>query len=500
LVKRNSETFIGDCWPGRVGWIDFLLKEARTWWGGLYSQYEYPENVHVWNDMNEAAVWESMEGTLPKDAVQLNGTVEVREVHALYGASNAAATQAGLLAKFPNRRPFILTRSFFAGSQKFTWHWSGDNSASYEHLVLSLNTLLASNLAGMPFTGSDIGGFGGDVDPDLLARWHQLGAYLFPLCREHLANWVPRREPYLYQESNPDQFHAMLTAVTDRYKLLPLLYTAMRDASEFGQPFVAPVWFYFPRHSVDLQAAARQPIIAGKQMVVPQLVEGAKSVTVAKPPGNWFDLRSGAALSDGQTVPTGWSDHVPAFLRGGSVVALFNEHGMTVQQTYKKDLTLYVALNESGLATGALYFDDLVSMEHQNGAFTRVTIEFSATVLAVRPAGSYTAVPRASKVVVYGASKVPQFAIPGGTATLDAGVVIITGVDIDLSSAQEFTVPTDTPGNEGLSAGAVVGIVIGGLIGVILIVALASVVVARSRRTKTQEQKSEKTAPLLQSA
>jgi alpha 1,3-glucosidase len=444
LVQKDGDTFIADCWPGSVGWVDFLITDARTWWGGLFSEYEYPENVHVWNDMNEAAAWESLEGTLPKDAVQLNGSVEVREVHSMYGISNAAGTHFGLLKAFPNRRPFVLTRSFFAGSQKFTWHWSGDNSPTYEHLALSLYTLLASNLAGVPFTGSDIGGFQEATTPELLARWHQLGAYVYPLCREHVQVNAPPREPYLYKDSHPELFQAMLTAVVDRYRLLPLLYTALRDASEFGQPFVAPIWYYFPRARFDSLIASRQPIIGGKLMVVPQLEEDQINVSVVKPPGLWYNLRTGKQLDDGEILPTGWSDHVPAFLRGGSVTALFNDHGMTVAKTYENNLTVYIALDEGGTASGSLYFDDLISLDHQNEDFLRTSITFDYSQLSIEATGLYGPVSNVTRIVVYGATQKPDFVIPRAIVTFDNGTVVLFGLDLSLDNDQVFVSTTPT--------------------------------------------------------
>jgi alpha 1,3-glucosidase len=393
--------------------------------------------------MNEVTAWGTMEDTFPKDARQLNGSIEVREVHGLYGLSNAAATHNAGLTNFPNRRPFVLSRSFFAGSQKFAWHWSGDNMPWYSHLLNGLDQLLTSNLAGVPFTGSDLGGMNADTSAELLARWYQLGAFLFPFYREHSSLGTQPREPYVYRDSHPAQYAAMLSAVVDRYRMLPVLYTAARDACESGQPFVAPVWYYFPQSTIDPIVASRQPILSGKIMVVPQLLENCMNLSVLKPPGSWFALRTGANLTDGQTVGTDWADPIPAFLRGGVIVALFNGSPRTVAEAFRGNVTLYAAL-EDGSASGSLYFDDLVSMEHENGTFVRAFINCTYRALTVRIAGTYRTAPTVERVVIYGAARRPEFVIPGGNVTFLDGVVDIQNVAFGLAEDHDFVAPTAT--------------------------------------------------------
>jgi alpha 1,3-glucosidase len=206
--------------------------------------------------------------------------MESREVHSLYGIANAAATHTAMLTKFPRRRPFVLTRSFFAGCQKFAWHWSGDDRPS--DLRQSLQTQLASNMAGLPFSGSDIGGFNAETNLWVLARCFQLAAYVF--CREHNDIHTAPREPWVYEKSNPEQFVAMRNAIIDRYKMLPMLYTAARDACEVGRPFAPPVWFEF-------RTAKRwtgRLALAVKRWLCRNSTE--TEVVVAKPPGRWFEL------------------------------------------------------------------------------------------------------------------------------------------------------------------------------------------------------------------
>jgi alpha 1,3-glucosidase len=486
LVKYDGADFIAQCWPGSSAWPDFLRSDVRDWWGTLIDRFQFPENCHIWNDMNEVTAWSSLEDTLRKDGVQLSGEIETREVHSIYGLSNAAATHAGLLAKFPRRRPFVLSRSFFAGSQKFAWHWSGDNLPTYDHLRLGLETLLTSNLAGVPFTGSDLGGMNAETNPQLLARWYQLGAYLFPFCREHSTLGTKPREPYLYKDSNPDEFGAMIGAVVDRYRLMPLFYTAARDVSEFGQPYVAPLWYYFPQTQIESNVANHQPIVGGKMMVVPQLTENGKSVQVWKPPGRWFELRNGSGLVSDTDFSTNWEDHVLAFVRGGELVFEFNNHGMRVQETYRQNLTVYVGFNESGESSGSVYFDDLKSMNHLSGDFVRIGVYCNLKRLILKRSGPFVVNNFVERILIYGSTSAPTFAIPGGSVSYADGVACITGVSVSLSEDHDFGPATSEAPNRSHAFSdkvKAIGIVLGCSVGIVL--GIGVIAFLRSGRRQT---------------
>jgi hypothetical protein len=285
----------------------------------------------------------------------------------------------------------------------------------------------------------------GATTPELLARWYQLGAFLFPLYREHGSIQVPKREPYLYKDSNPAQFYAMITAVVDRYLMFPLIYTAVRDTCEYGRPFAAPLWFDFPRTAFDPIVASSQPIVGGKLMVVPQLAENTMNANVVKPPGRWYHLQTGKELVADSSYATGWYNHTLAFLRGGVVTAIFREYELTIKRTYEHNLTLYIAFDDNGEAHDSLYFDDQISMEHLQGSFLRSYINCSSKSLTIRPEGNYSSIPFIDEVVIYGATQVPDFVIPGGIVTFDKGVVRIGGIFFSLSVNQTFAPPPATP-------------------------------------------------------
>jgi mannosyl-oligosaccharide alpha-1,3-glucosidase len=192
--------------------------------------------------MNEPSVFNGPEVTMPKDNLHENGW-EHRDLHNIYGwwMANATTHAVSHRTKKP-MRPFLLTRAFFAGSQRFGAMWTGDNQASWEHLEISLPMLLSQGVAGMPFAGADVGGFFGNPEPELLVRWYQAGVF-YPFFRAHAHIDTKRREPWLFGEPYTSYFRDALRL---RYQLLPALYTAFHTSSVSGLPILRPQFMQFP--------------------------------------------------------------------------------------------------------------------------------------------------------------------------------------------------------------------------------------------------------------
>ena len=139
--------------------------------------------------MNEPAVFDGPGKTMPLDNIHrieepgfATRTATHAEIHNIVGLENARATYEGLLKLRPDERPFVLTRATFAGGQRYGFTWTGDNSATWNHLRLATQQLLNLGISGISFVGDDIGGFNGSPPPDLLTRWIEIGAFnpLYP--------------------------------------------------------------------------------------------------------------------------------------------------------------------------------------------------------------------------------------------------------------------------------------------------------------------------------
>lgn len=192
--------------------------------------------------MNEPSVFDSPEITMPRDNVHY-GNVEHRDVHNLYGMYQQMSTFKGLQDRTNGtKRPFLLSRSFYAGSQRFGAVWTGDNMAKWSHLEASGPMIMSLGLVGYHFAGADVGGFFGNPSSDLLVRWYQAGA-MQPFFRAHAHIESKRREPWLF---GPTVLSQIRNALKLRYSLLPLWYTAFEESSRTGVPPMRPMILEFP--------------------------------------------------------------------------------------------------------------------------------------------------------------------------------------------------------------------------------------------------------------
>ncbi|ENN82337.1 hypothetical protein YQE_01288, partial [Dendroctonus ponderosae] len=152
INNANGTPFVSVCWAGDVSWIDFLNPEARKYYAQLHLYENFPSTSTLggyWNDMNEPALFDNTyERTIPSEAVQY-GNVKHRDVHNMYGLHQVMTTHQGLMNRDEgNLRPFLLSRSIFAGSQRYTAKWNGDTVCTFEYLRILVPMTISSNLAG----------------------------------------------------------------------------------------------------------------------------------------------------------------------------------------------------------------------------------------------------------------------------------------------------------------------------------------------------------------
>lgn len=151
VKTRDGSNFEGNCWPGPSSYVDFFNPSARKFYADQYLLENFRDSSienGIWNDMNEPVVFNAPEKTFPRDSLHING-IEHRYVHNMYGLMQTMGTFDGLMRRGDGKlRPFILTRSFFAGSQKYTAVWTGDNIADWGYLKASIQVCLAISVSG----------------------------------------------------------------------------------------------------------------------------------------------------------------------------------------------------------------------------------------------------------------------------------------------------------------------------------------------------------------
>jgi mannosyl-oligosaccharide alpha-1,3-glucosidase len=382
IKDKDGNDFDGFCWPGQSSYLDFTEQRVREWWAEQFLPERYngsTMSLFTWNDMNEPSVFNGPEVSMSKDCKNLAG-VEHREWHNLYGMYMHRATADGLAKrkKYISDRPFVLSRSFFVGSQRFGAIWTGDNHASWDHLAIAAPMLLSINIAGLSFAGADVGGFFGDTDAELMTRWMQAGAFQ-PFFRGHAHHDTKRKEPWVYGEPTTSRIRK---AVVARYSLLPYWYLTFYHAYQHGHPVMRPLWFEYPQDAATF-AMDDQWLIGKDLLVKPVTAPGVSEIGVYFPGSEpWYDIETLERVQGpGPKKVKAPIDKIPVYQRGGSVIPRKMRLRRSASLMRDDPYTLVVALDKQNHAEGAIYLDDEVTRAHklpQEFAYVNVTMRDGA--------------------------------------------------------------------------------------------------------------------------
>jgi alpha-glucosidase len=320
-VKTN-QVLHGVVWPGWAAFPDFSKPETRTWWG---EQYRFLLDMGIegfWHDMNEPVSFSACnDNTLPlttlHDCEGRGGNHE--EIHNLYGFLMNKAAYEALLRLRPEKRPWIISRSGWAGLQRYAWNWTGDVASTWEALRQTIITIIGLGLCGHVFSGADIGGFSGNPSPDLYLRWFQASTF-FPFCRTHSAIGTKPREPWSFGEPYLEIIRNYLEL---RYKLIPYFYTLAWKAHQTGSPLIRPMFWHYPQWSAGWDI--EDQFFLGKDILVAPIVNEEAARVVKLPPGGWYDFWNDTYYSGEQDLKliTGLMN-IPVFVRSGSIILMEN--------------------------------------------------------------------------------------------------------------------------------------------------------------------------------
>jgi alpha-glucosidase len=290
-----------------------------------------------------------------------------------------------------------LTRAGYAGIQRWSAVWTGDNSGFWEHLEMSLPQLMNLGLSGVPLAGVDIGGFWGNSSGELFARWMQLGAF-YPFARGHSVEGAADKEPWVWGEDIERVCRASLEL---RYRLLPYLYTRVWEASQRGWPIFRPLLFHYP-HDPATHGLADQVLFGEDLLVAPIVRAGARSRAVYLPDARWYDLWTDECFDGARSVLASADlSRVPVYVRGGSIVPF----GPVLQHTDAgplDPLILEVYPDAQGHASGALYEDDGESFDYERGAWSLTRFTFANGELSTSKQGAFEPPERRVTVNVHG--------------------------------------------------------------------------------------------------
>jgi alpha-glucosidase len=335
------------------------------------------------------------------------GDVEDYDVHNLWGYGEEEATYQALVNINPGKMPFIISRSTFAGSGRYTGHWGGDNYSLWQYLYLSIPQALQFSLFGIPMFGVDTCGFADDTTEELCGRWMQLSAF-FPFYRNHNSIGNIPQEPYHWASVT----EASKTAMAIRYALLPYIYTLFYLAHTTGSTVMRAIAWEF-NNDPSLAAADRQFLLGPSLMIVPVLDENATTVDGVFPGLKdsqvWYDWYTQTQVEYAKpgvnTTVDAPLGHIPVFIRGGSVLPT-QQPAMLTREVRNSPWSLLVALGQNGSATGSVYIDDGESITPSSSLF--VSFAAQASRLTASGAGSFQDTNPLANVTVLGVDRAPQ--------------------------------------------------------------------------------------------
>ncbi|ROI07814.1 DUF4968 domain-containing protein [Chryseobacterium sp. H3056] len=377
-VRTNKAYEMPWPWGGNCGVVDFTIPEVADWWG-KYQQKPIDDGISgFWTDMGEPA-WSNEEDT---DRLNMKHRLGMHdEIHNVYGLTWDKVVKEQFEKRNPNKRIFQMTRSAYAGLQRYTFGWTNDSGNGndvldgWAQMENQVAVGISAGLGGIPFWTTDISGYCGDITDypamaELYTRWMQFGVFC-PLSRAHHEgdNAV---EPWMFGEVAEKNTKA---AIELKYQLFPYLYTYSRKAHDTGLPITRGLFMEYPN---DLEAAKidNQFIFGEELLVAPVLKKGERVKRVYLPDGEWIDFNDKKTeYLGGQTVAyKAPLNTIPIFVRKASIIPM-----MPVMQYIheKKDYPVFFHIfpnYEDEKTSFSLYEDDGENQDYLKDIFSRTNI------------------------------------------------------------------------------------------------------------------------------
>jgi len=415
LKYRDGEAYVADIYPNTNVFPDFTDPKARAWWTDNMKVYQDVGINGYWNDMNEPAIdGQAMPENVVFDFDGHGGTTA--EAHNYYGMLMARSSFESFRKYAGNKRPFVLSRSGFAGIQRYAAVWSGDNQAKDEHILLGtlLNTQMG--LAGVSFTGPDLGGYIGDGNKELYKRWVEVGVFS-PYLRNHREQFAAANEPWAYGE---EAEALSKTYIGLRYRMLPYLYSKFHESSVTGIPVSRCLCLDSPFDARIYEVKNQYEFLFGDALLVNPMTSQQRSKTTYLPAGEWYDLFSDQRIAGagefGSEYPT-W--RIPVFVKASSILPL---QGAVQSTRDDPGDTLFVHIyNGSKSNTFAYYEDDGSTLDYQRGDyyFRQITFDpFQRRLAFGKPEGKYPSRFKKIELVLHGFEKEGNFLCDGKSVTV----------------------------------------------------------------------------------
>ena len=360
----------------------------KLFWDQMYDHL-YPIGVDAWwMDASEPNIHDCTDMDYRKAMSGPTALGPSAQYFNAYSLMNAQAIYEGQRGVDPDTRVFLLTRNGFAGLQRYsTASWSGDIGTRWEDMKTQITAGLNYSLSGIPFWGQDIGGFSvenryssaqrifdrtGQENEDLRewrelqARWHQWGVFC-PLYRSH--GQFPYREPWNIAPEGHPAYESIVAQDRLRYRLMPYIYTL--DSRVWFDDYTIMRGLVMDFTDDPVARNTDDEFMFGDAFLVCPVCEyEARSREVYLPAGGWYDFSTGAYIQGGARITASAPyDHIPVYVRAGSIVPMGPEIEYTAQQQ-DGSLDIFIYGGKDGSFT--LYEDDGLTYAYEKGAYATV--------------------------------------------------------------------------------------------------------------------------------
>ncbi|HAT4102788.1 TPA: DUF4968 domain-containing protein [Clostridium perfringens] len=368
--KLDGEMFIGAVWPGDSAFPDFSNKDCREWWKSELKKFISEHGMDgIWNDMNEPCVFNNDHKTMLETCLHNsdNGVIEHKEFHNRYGFEMSRCSKEAQEELHPNERGFSMTRATYAGGQRYSSVWTGDNMSLWSQMRMSISMNANLGISGFSFVGNDVSGFGLDSSEELFIRWMEIGPFI-PIFRNHSNMYTRRQEPWAF---GPRAEKIAKKSIELRYELLPYIYDLYYISHKEGLPIFRPMIMEYEK-DMNLLNMREQFMLGENMIVAPVLYEGERSKTVYLPKGIWFNYFTMEKLQGGKWYKLPCElDEILVFVKEGAIIPTYNKKFRNVKERPKNILLKVFGEN----AKGFHYNDDGHTMEYLEGKYTYVQIE-----------------------------------------------------------------------------------------------------------------------------
>lgn len=403
----NGDAYVGAAWPGRVHFPDFLNQEVRKWWGSSFTALTNPGVEGFWNDMNEPSSW----GQSIPSIVKM-GERYMPEATNIYAMQMVRATYEGTKQLMGNnKRPFVLTRSAYAGTQRYSAVWTGDNTSNDEHLMMGQRLVNYLGLAGMPFAGVDIGGFFGNGSPNLMVRWNSLGVYT-PMFRNHACAGTAYREPWRWGQENEQ---IIKKDIEERYRLLPYIYSAFYNAHKLGLPVSRSLSIDYSFDKNIYTDAYQTEFMFGDNILVAPVTNAVTTAEVYLPKGQWYKKTTDSLYDGGNSYQVAAPlNDLPVFIKAGAIIPK-QQVLQSSSEAGNGILELNIWNGKEG-SSFIYYEDDGTSYNYQQGQFYTRAMHFNPVMRMIvldAVAGNFTSRFTTVKLVLHGFENIKKVKVNG---------------------------------------------------------------------------------------